>query len=76
MLYRRIELPPEPWTHEDNPEWILVDDFSIEGGMYLLVPVEPCAHGNYDRHQYSDNPWRPNPDTYVWCEGAALKGDT
>ena len=37
-LYRRRELPPEPWTHEDNPEWILVEVF--DAPSYMLVPVE------------------------------------
>ncbi len=44
-----------------------------------LVPVEPCEHGNYDRHrrlyvplQYDDF----GEKKYYWCEGAALKGDT
>ena len=33
--WRRIEMPPEPWTHEDNPEWIFVESHPEP---YMLVP--------------------------------------
>ena len=33
--YRRVEMPPEPWTHEDNPEWIFVESHPEP---YMLVP--------------------------------------
>lgn len=39
-----------------------------------VVPVDPCEHGNYDRHlvTYYD---RPEGLEGVWCEGAGLGGD-
>ena len=40
----------------------------------LLVPVEPCEHGNYDRHQVEGGEWAT--PSYFWCEGAALKEGT
>ena len=38
----------------------------------VLVPVEPCEHGNYDPH------YVPETKNFLGgrCEGAALKGDT
>ena len=76
MLYRRIELPPEPWTHEDNPEWILIED----DPMYLLVPVEPgyeaaaIALCRWDGWDYSDSrhdEWPPivvDEDGEAWTD--------
>ena len=44
-LWRRREVPPEPWTHEDNPDWIF-----IEGpDPFFMVPVKPMKRfGKYD----------------------------
>jgi hypothetical protein len=39
-LYRRVEHPKdESWSHEDNPDWIFVEDWN--DGPYFLVEVEP-----------------------------------
>lgn len=53
-LYQRVPMPPEPWTHEDNPDWILVEG-SCGGDAYMLVPADsqlppPCEHGHYSEH--------------------------
>ena len=46
-LYQKRPMPPEPWTHEDNPDWILVQE---QDGFSVLVKVEPCVHGYHDPH--------------------------
>ena len=52
----REELPPEPWAHEDNPEWIL-----IEGDpMYLLVPLKGDT---YTTKELLGMPEKPKGDT-------------
>ena len=43
----------------------------------VLVPVEPCEHGNYDPHFTGSDSWVGDEFQPVEkCEGAALKGDT
>ena len=38
-----------------------------------LVPVDPCEHGNYDRH-FVKNPY--STLTGKWCPGAAVGEET
>ena len=35
----------------------------------VLVPVEPCEHGNYDAHLIA-TPWVESGE--VWCPGAGI----
>lgn len=38
-LYEERPMPPEPWTHEDNPDWVFVESYPVP---YMLVPVVPA----------------------------------
>lgn len=34
----------------------------------MLIPVEPCEHGNYARHPYHHrSKW--GTESYEWCDG-------
>jgi hypothetical protein len=46
-LYRRVEMPPEPWTHEDNPEWIFVVSQTEPYMLVEVVPDEILLIGKY-----------------------------
>ena len=60
-LYRKQPLPPEPWEHEDNPDWILVQEAG--GGFSVLVPV--CVHGWTEPHEW----WNPHELEFGMCAG-------
>ena len=50
QIYRRIEMPPEPWTHEDNPDWIWIESSYMNGPDFMLVPVdEPLFRIDHDK---------------------------
>lgn len=68
QLYRKVyrnkakgEVYPKP---HPIAEWI---------NRYWLVPVEPCEHGNYDRHIIEDTlrdgcGFRGSTPLYEWCD--------
>ena len=43
----------------------------------LLVPVEPCEHGKYDRHIVAGyEGLAAHSETVIWCPGAGLEDTT
>jgi len=64
--YRRQEIPAEPWTHEDNPDWIW-----IEGpNPYMLAPDSRLQAIADAWSQYSDQ--RGGEEAVMVWEGTDL----
>lgn len=59
------KIPDGGW---DTAQWQGHIEDLRSGGV--LVPVEPCEHGKYDKHLVQQS-----PDWNEWCPGAGIGDD-